>query len=92
MGIMSGERSGDTSDHWVHFLSAVQRALGTWAPETCVRDHASCLINALNEIWPLCLQIVCYFHVRKNIRTMKAKMPSLSSKYAEVMKIVRVLH
>ena len=92
MGIMSGERSGDTTDHWVHFLSVVQRALGSWAPETCVRDHASCLINALNAVWPLCLQLVCWFHIRKNIRTMKPKMPSLAAKYTEVMKIVRVLH
>ena len=92
MGILSGEKSGDTTDHWVHFLSAVHRARGTWAPDTCVRDHASCLINALNEIWPTCLQIVCWFHIRKNIRTMRTKMPSLDANYALVMKYTRVLH
>ena len=92
LGILTGPKSGDTTEHWRRFLVAVRNALGGWAPQTCVRDHAACLINALNDVWSLCVQIVCYFHVRQCIRRRRSKMPALSNKYKEIMHFIEVLH
>ena len=92
LGILTGPRSGDTSEHWRRFLMAVKHALGGWGPKTCVRDHASCLINALNDVWATCVQIVCYFHVRQCIRRKRSKMPVLLKYYKDIMKWVDMLH
>ena len=92
LGILTGPRSGDTSDHWGRFLAAVRRLLGDWCPRSCVRDHAACLINALNAVFGACQQVVCYFHLRQCIRRRKGKMPALSGRYKEVMRPIDVLH
>lgn len=92
LGILTGPRSGDTSEHWKRFLMIVKTALGGWSPRTCVRDHAACLINALNTVWELCAQIVCYFHLRQCIRRRRSKMPALLAKYKEIMHYIDVLH
>ena len=40
----------------------------------------------------MCVQIVCYFHVRQCIRRRRSKMPALLAKYKEIMHMVEVLH
>ena len=92
LGILTGPRSGDTTEHWRRFLVAVKNALGGWGPQTCVRDHAACLINALNNVWGMCVQIVCYFHLRQCIRRRRSKMLPLANKYKEIMQFIEVLH
>ena len=92
LGILTGPKSGDTSEHWRRFLTAVTNALGGWGPKTCVRDHAACLINALNHVWGTCVQIVCYFHLRQCIRRRRSKMPVLANRYKEIMHYIEVLH
>ena len=94
---MSGARSGDSTSHWEHFLAAVDAAVEAktgkkWEPETCVRDHAAALINAINTVWPKCLQIVCWFHGTQLVRRRRTKIPGLKSRYVEVMKAVKTLH
>lgn len=92
LGILTGPRSGDTSEHWGRFMAAVRGLLGDWCPRSCVRDHAACLINALNAVFGACQQVVCYFHLRQCIRRRKGKMPALLAKYGDVMRIIDVLH
>ena len=95
LGIMSGERSGDSSDHYTRYLQAVHAALGGhWEPETCVRDHAAALINALYAVWPRCLQIVCYFHLKQCIRRQKNRIAGLDQPrlYKEIMRTIDMLH
>ena len=97
LGIMSGARSGDSTSHWEHFLAAVDAAVhaktgNKWEPETCVRDHAPALINAINAVWPECLQIVCWFHGMQLIRRRRTKIPALKSKYVDVVKAMKALH
>ena len=92
LGILTGPRSGDSSEHWGRFMAAVRRLLQDWCPRSCVRDHAACLINALNEIFATCTQVVCYFHLRQCLRRRKAKMQPLQTRYKEIMRLVDVLH
>ena len=92
LGILTGPRSGDTSEHWGRFLAAVRRLLNDWCPKSCVKDHAACLINALNVVFGACQQIVCYFHLRQCIRRRKSKMPALAARYKEIMRLIDVLH
>ncbi|KAL0228988.1 hypothetical protein GEMRC1_013608 [Eukaryota sp. GEM-RC1] len=59
------EKEDGVSYYWAldQFNSILQIS-----PETIVRDRDICLANAIRDVFPATKQVVCYFHLERNIK------------------------
>ncbi len=59
-------------------------------PKFMVADASSAIVNATKKNFPECVILMCWFHVKLNVRKHKAKIPS--NLYRKTLSEINCLH
>ena len=86
--------SHETKEDYSHFFSELNQTAFDihgicFDPEYIVSDASKSMANAINKHYKRCRILMCWFHVRYNLRKRKA---SMGKYYRAVMKQVEILH
>ena len=87
--------SHETNYDYAHFFDSLNSMLfeiydTNFNPEYIVVDASKAMYNAIKKYHPKCTVLMCWFHVRYNVRKHKSKIPE--QKYINVQKQIKCLH
>ena len=85
--------SHETTIDYINFFKALLDAFSligvTFEPEYMIIDASNAMANAIKKIFPRCIILMCWFHLKQNLRKHKEKCGLL---YKQTMKDVDALH